>query len=353
MSKAERILTKVTKPSIRRRVPRSGMVTNGEESVGNPYYLRSIGRALKVLNCFDGRSPLSLTEIRARVPLPEASLFRVLQTLEKEEYLHQFHDGTYQLAPRMIFGWLFGAADRMREIARPELERLVSIFNETVSLAYLFDDRIHVLDCTETYHEIRMTNKIGRTLAPHCSSLGKAITAFQERNLAERLVEVYGLAPRTENTITDRHELFAEFENVRKSCIACDREESTRGGICFAAPIRPALSQSCPQSVCRRRLFAWTASANRRFRTHYWAPHKPSHLGYDVGSMGNQRRRHLSGFHSCSFPSQNGCHGARSFAERLNINPVRRHSRKLPVAVRIPPERGCKPEGRTLAFLSA
>jgi DNA-binding IclR family transcriptional regulator len=253
MKKAGSIPAAITNAPIRRRVPKWAMTKAEPRSDGDAYYLRSIGRALEVLNCFDGQTPLSLREIGVRVGLPESSLFRVLRTLEKDEYLQQFRDGTYQLAPRLIFGWLVRAADHVREIARPELERMVTTFNETASLAYLFDDRIHVVDCIETFHEIRMTNKIGRTLPPHCSALGKAIAAFQDRERAEQLIEVYGLNPRTERTITDRHKLFAEFEKVRKSQVACDREESTRGGICFAAaicadarPVVSAISLSTP-----------------------------------------------------------------------------------------------------------
>jgi DNA-binding IclR family transcriptional regulator len=122
----------------------------------------------------------------------------------------------------------------------PELERLAQRFNETASMAYLHDDRIHVLDSIETFHEIRMSNRIGRVLPPHCSALGKAITAFQDRALAEQIVEIYGLSRRTENTITDRSRLFEEFAEIRKSGIARDREESIMGGICYSAAIRPA-----------------------------------------------------------------------------------------------------------------
>lgn len=247
------ISTTVTKAPIRRRVPKWATANNETSPDGDTYYMRSIGRALDVLNCFDGQTPRSLKEISIEVGLPESSLFRVLRTLEKHEYLQQFRDGTYQLSPRLIFGWLASASERVREIARPELERIVNTFNETASLAYLFDDGIYVLDCIETLHEIRMTSKIGRTLPPHCSALGKAITAFQDRELADRLVEIYGITPRTEQTITDRRKLFTEIEQVRKSGIACDREESTRGGICFAAAVCPdakpvvsAISLSAP-----------------------------------------------------------------------------------------------------------
>lgn len=228
----------IPEKSVRRRIPKWALQTGETASTDEQYYLRSIGRALDVLNCFDGQVPLSLKELGVRTDLPESTLFRVLLTLEKHQYLQQHRDGTYQLAPKLIFGWLAEAANHVRAVARPEIERLANTFNETVSVAYLYDDRIHVLDCIETFHEIRMTNKIGRVLPPHCSAMGKAITAFQERALADRILEVYGLLPRTEKTIVDRHKLFLEFEEVRKTGIGCDREESTLGGICFGAAVR-------------------------------------------------------------------------------------------------------------------
>ncbi|QEE29203.1 IclR family transcriptional regulator [Terriglobus albidus] len=239
MKKAKAPSATTAKKSVRRRVPKWALQSSDSGTGDDAYYLRSIGRALDVLNCFDGQTPLSLKEISGRTKQPESSLFRVLRTLESREYLVQDRDGTYQLAPRLIFGWLVRAADHVKEVARPELEWLANHFNETASLAFLFDDRIHVLDCLETFHEIRMTNKKGRVLPPHCSAMGKVITAFQERPAADQMLEVYGLNPRTEHTIIDRKRLYAEFEGIRKTGIGCDREESIRGGICFAAAIQP------------------------------------------------------------------------------------------------------------------
>lgn len=228
----------VAEKAIRRRIPKWALQAGEGSGPDHQYYLRTIGRALEVLDCFDGQVPLSLKDIGARVDLPETSLFRVLLTLEKHKYLQQHRDGTYQLAPKLIFGWLVQAADHLRALARPEMERLAHTFDETVSLSYLYDDRIHVLDCVETFHEIRMTNKIGRVLPPHCSAMGKVITAFQSRELADRILEAYGLTPRTEATITDRNKLFADFEESRRTGIAADREESVLGGTCFSAALR-------------------------------------------------------------------------------------------------------------------
>lgn len=222
----------------RRRIPKWALHSN-DSAANEQYYLRSIGRALQVLDCFDGKAPLALKEIGIATSLPESTLFRVLLTLEKHDYLKQAVDGTYQLAPKLRFGWLIEQANTLRDKVRPELERLTQRFNETASMAYLYDDRIHVIDSIETFHEIRISNRIGRVLPPHCSALGKAITAFQDRAIAEQIVEVYGLSRRTDFTITDRARLFDEFAQIRATGVACDRQESTLGGICFSAALRP------------------------------------------------------------------------------------------------------------------
>lgn len=229
-----------TEAKVRRRIPKWALNSGKTEASDEQYYLRSIGRSLEILDCFDGKSQLGLKQISKRTKLPESTVFRVLLTLEKHKYLVQHVDGTYQLAPKLLFGWLIDGANTLRDIARPEIERLANRFNETASLAYLYEDRIHVLDSVETFHEIRISNRIGRVLPPHCSAMGKAITAFQDRRIADQILEIYGLSRRTDKTIVDRNALFDEFENIRSTGISCDREESILGGYCIGAAIRPA-----------------------------------------------------------------------------------------------------------------
>jgi DNA-binding IclR family transcriptional regulator len=226
--------------AIRRRIPQWALHSKKNASAsGDRYLLRSIGRAAEVLDTFDGRRALSLKEISQYTKLSESTAFRVLLTLERSGYLTQQVDGTYQLAPKLRVGWQLQHAGILRDKSRPELEKLANRFNETVSLAYLFDDRVQVLDCVETFHEIRISNRIGRVLPPHCSAMGKVITAFQDRALIDQILEVYGLFPRTPHTIVDRNKLFGEFETIRKTGVAYDREESVLGGLCVSAIIHP------------------------------------------------------------------------------------------------------------------
>jgi DNA-binding IclR family transcriptional regulator len=238
----------------RRRPKRTPAQQGSPNGDGSQYHMKAISRTLDVLECFtDQRPELSLTEISQTIGLPESSLFRILLTLESRQYLIQNPDGTYALAPRLLHGKIQERADRVRKLVHPYLQDLASRFDETASSAYLFEDRVHALDTVETFHAIRMTNRPGRVLPPHASSLGKAIAAFQSFTVVERMLEVYGLVRRTDKTVLDRQVLREEFDRIRAQGYAIDREESVVGGICIGAaitiddrPVVAALSISTP-----------------------------------------------------------------------------------------------------------
>ncbi len=219
----------------RRRRPKRQRDSGGAEQ----YHLRAIQRALDVLEAFtDQRPELTLKDLSLFLGVPESSLFRTLLTLESRGYLIQRPDGSYCLPPKLLYGRLHERAEALRQRLRPYLESLARRFDETASLAYLFGDRIQVLDTVETFQEVRLTNKPGRVLPPHCSSLGKAITAFQPPERIDRILEVYGLFRRTDKTIVDRQALLVEFQEIRRRGYAVDREESVTGGMCLGAPVR-------------------------------------------------------------------------------------------------------------------
>ncbi len=230
---------KTTAP-VRRRRPKSNgnRDDDGKEQSSDQYISKAVSRAIDVLDCFaDGNTALSLKEISNQTKMPETSLFRVLVTLSSRGYLCQDADGPYRLAPKMLHGKLRERAHVVREAIHPRLQALSRQFDETASLAFLFEDHIAVLASIESFHDIRAINKIGRVLPPYASSMGKAITAFQERSMANRILEVYGLVKRTPRTVTDRDAIYAEFESIRQLGYSCDRGEAMEGGVCIGAPI--------------------------------------------------------------------------------------------------------------------
>jgi DNA-binding IclR family transcriptional regulator len=241
---------------VRRRRSKSNVSSDvrSEPALTPDYYSKAIGRALDILEYFtDSETTLNLTEIAQMSAIPEASLFRILLTLEHHRYLQRNPDGSYKMAPKVLFGTLYEHAENVRQKLHPLLINLNQRFDETVSLAYLFGDKIQVIDVLEAFKEVRATNTLGKLLPPHCSSMAKAMTAFQPKDRIDRIVQVYGLVRFTDKTIVDRLALLNEYELIRRNGWSMEREESSVGICCFGAPVFnekqhavAAISVMCP-----------------------------------------------------------------------------------------------------------
>lgn len=235
---------KATEPTakLRRRRPKANRRwLLASESEDAPYFSKSLARALDVVELFPGdQGSLSLREIARRLDQPESSIYRVLFTLERRRYLVRDDDGSFRPAPRLAAGRLLEGAESLRRVVHPQLEQLSRRFDETVTLAVLFENRIEVVDVLEGFQESRVTQSRGKLVPPHCSSLGKTIMAFQVQPVVDRIIQSYGLSRRTDRTIVDRISLMAEFERVRQCGYAVDREEAIPGATCFGAPILDA-----------------------------------------------------------------------------------------------------------------
>ncbi|CAN5597051.1 IclR family transcriptional regulator [soil metagenome] len=226
----------------RRRSPQWAVAdfaeTGTSDITPDRYSSKALERALDTLEAFDSTSEaMSLKELSQATGQPESSLYRTLTTLQKRDYLLQNRNGTYQLTTKVLQGRMYEKAERVRSVARPYLEELGRRFDETASLAYLFTDYIQVLDTVETFHPIRVTNRAGRIIPPHCSSMGKIILSYQTNDIADRMLETYGLVRRTQHSISDRQALREEMERSKEAGYAVDREESMLGGTCYGAPI--------------------------------------------------------------------------------------------------------------------
>lgn len=207
-------------------------------TIAAEYFSKAIERALTVIECFPvSESTLSLSEIALMSGFPESSLFRVLATLERRGYLLRNTDGSYRLASRVTHGLLHLRAEETRAQMHPVLDQLNRRFNETTSAAFLFGDRIQVIDVIEAVQDVRATNVLGKTLPPHCSSMAKAITAFQPRDRVDRILQCYGLTRLTDHTIVDRLAILDEHEQIRSRGWAREHEESATGIGCYGVPL--------------------------------------------------------------------------------------------------------------------
>jgi|EndMetStandDraft_3_1072993.scaffolds.fasta_scaffold110623_2 DNA-binding IclR family transcriptional regulator len=238
----------------RRRAKVRSAESAGTGAAGAEYQSKAIDRALTVLECFPASdTTLSLSELAVLSGFPESSLFRVLVTLEGRGYLLRNADGSYRLAPRVLYGLVHQRAEQTRAQMHPILDELNHRFNETTSLAFLFGERIQVIDVIEAVQDVRATNVLGKTLPPHCSSMAKAITAYQPRERIDRILQVYGLIRLTAKTSVDRLAIINDLTAIRERGWAREHEESAMGIGCYGVPlfderreVVAAMSMICP-----------------------------------------------------------------------------------------------------------
>jgi IclR family acetate operon transcriptional repressor len=202
------------------------------------YFSRAVSKALETLEALQtGDGPMALNEVAQRLQLSKTSTFRLLRTLETSGCLVASEMGRYALAPGMNSVVSTQTVARLLRAGIPLLQQLSRQLRETTSLAALFDNRSEVIAVVESPQPIRMSNIVGHILPPNASSLGKAITAFQNEERREKLLRSYGVYRFTKHTITDRNELDREFARVREQKFATDLEESVSDGHCFGVPI--------------------------------------------------------------------------------------------------------------------
>ena len=216
---------------------------------------RGLALGLKILNylCTEGQA-FSLGELAAYTRLGKPSLLRLLRTLEGLGYVSRDANRNYRIEVETSVTGVRESLRLLRKSWGRFSQEIQSHCGETVSLAYLFEDHIRVVDVLESPQHIRMSNFVGRILQPYASSLAKSITAFQDEALTQTLLDVYGIYRSTKNTLVDQLAIQNEFAAVRSRGYAEDKEETVEGGYCLGAPIRnperkviAALSVSSPK----------------------------------------------------------------------------------------------------------
>lgn len=202
--------------------------------------VKSISRAIKILEAFKSDRGMSVTEISKILNLPKSSVHEILFTLVTEGILEKdFDSSTYHLGIKLFeLGNRARSNLEIRKVATPYLKELNARFDETVHLTVLDNQEVLYIECFESTKRLRTYSVIGVRAPLHCTAVGKAILAFLSRDEIDEIIKVKGLEKFTENTITDRDVLLQELEKTVLNGYAVDNMEHEDGVRCVGAPIR-------------------------------------------------------------------------------------------------------------------
>ncbi len=199
----------------------------------------SVGKALALLDAFENiDTSLGVSELARRTHLPKSTAFRLLAILEQRQLVER--QGTrYCLGTR-----LFELGHRvsycrpraLRDSAVPFLSDLYELTHETVHLGVLDGTDVLYLEKLFGHQRVKAPSAVGARVPAYCSALGKALLAVSDPD-ATHATLARGLQPRTGYTIIAPALFSQELDTVRSRGVAFDREESSVGVNCVAAPI--------------------------------------------------------------------------------------------------------------------
>jgi len=218
--------------------PTGSYGSNDRQPKGDKYFAKAVGKAFRILEIVKQTSePISLSQITNKVQSAKSSVFRIIHTLEVLGYLERTNGDRYIISPAVSSLAPNYLLHRLIQVAGPHMRSLAREFRETISLGFLFQNHVEVVEVIESPQKIQMGNIQGSVIPPHASSIGKCIAASQTEWRRDRLLRTYGLYPHTPRTITDEVELKMELDLTRARGYAVDMEETTLEGCCFGAPI--------------------------------------------------------------------------------------------------------------------
>lgn len=263
----------IFKPLVRKgeQVPKNSSSAYSKAGEEDKYNVRAIERALSVLEAFAAeRRKLSLDELTKLTRLSKPTVFRILSTLQSRNYvLLDKSDGRYRLGSIFLSlaSTVHGAAG-LGTIARPHLTDLRNATQATVLLGALQEDHLVYLDKTEGRGPVRLANDIAWRRDPaHYGMLGMTLMAYLDLSEAERLLDLFPLAPHTLKTLTDRKLFLQRMGDIRRLGYTLEFEEAIDGVWGVAAPIRnaggevvAAVGVALPISACSEEHIAATIS---------------------------------------------------------------------------------------------
>ncbi|WP_436927473.1 IclR family transcriptional regulator [Halosimplex amylolyticum] len=191
----------------------------------------------EILETIKNKNSANLTELTKEFSLSKSSIHNYLCTLEEDGYVIREGD-EYRLGLRFLD--LAGHArhqESLYKIARDEVRTLAEETGEMANLLVEEHGRGIYVYTAHGENAVKTDTYIGQRVHLHNTALGLAILSQLPSERVNEIVDQHGLPATTENTITDRGELFDRLEQVRKQEVAFDDEARVKGLRCVAVPI--------------------------------------------------------------------------------------------------------------------
>ena len=204
--------------------------------------VQSVERAMSILELLSrSQKPLSVTEISEAVGLKRTTVYGLINTLIKLEYVTASDiNNRFEITGKM-YRISYSYPNRLPVVryARSYMMDLSERFDSVVHLGVLNQSNDVMLVCAQFPKNVQNARS-GNLFPLHATGIGKTLLAFLPKEQSEQIIETLDLQPFTDSTITDADELRKELDLVREQGYARDVNEYIESSSCVAFPIYDA-----------------------------------------------------------------------------------------------------------------
>jgi DNA-binding IclR family transcriptional regulator len=203
----------------------------------NSSTVKTAQTTLEILEALKQQNGATVTELTNAFDLSKSSVHNYLATLEQEGYVTK-EANTYHIGLRLLsLGGSARHGEQIYDIAKDEVREIADETGELANLLVEEHGRGIYVYRAHGENAVMTDSYIGQRVHLHNTALGNAILAHLPHDRVNEILDQHGMPAATENTITNRDDLFDRLERIREEGIAFDEEARVKGLRCVAVPI--------------------------------------------------------------------------------------------------------------------
>lgn len=183
----------------------------------------------------------TLTDLSQAAGISKSTMVPILRTMERHNFIAMDPvDKSYTVGIKAFsVGSSFVEKVPVVAMLRAEMERVVSVCQETCQLGVLDGPDVLYIAKVDSTQSIRLISSIGKRIPAYCTALGKALLSEMP---AEAIAELFPepLDAFTSHTLGSVDEVASQIAAQRETGIFRENEESSENVICFSVPLRRA-----------------------------------------------------------------------------------------------------------------
>ena len=202
--------------------------------------LKSLDRALNILEVISQEDNISLTDLSSKVGLNKATAFRIAKALKDNGYVKQLKNKKYSLTFKMfrLGNRVVQRFDFMNE-AKRIITKLANEVDRVIHLVIQDGSQILYIDKYTPLNSGKLMNvtKIGKRAPMYCTASGKAILANLPEDEIRKIWNDTEIIKYTARTIVNYDTLLQDLKRIRKNGYSTEYEEYQLEVYCIGMPI--------------------------------------------------------------------------------------------------------------------